>query len=310
MLLRFLLVLVVSSIGLGYSTSLAKAKDQTITLNYTYDVINSVAIPELPDEYKGYSWHRYLTNNFEVLAIDNNHAKAIVEVIEDVKKWTQVRWGMPSVDYDKPCMIMCVPSKSLLQKWFRKTEINPKRSKSERVDGKYLDVYSFFISADDNYLSDQLPSKIGWVNLMHYEHLNNVSLRPWAFSGMSLLNSDINSIKTNFINLPPKGSLIPVKELFEASPNSVNDPIFCKQSAAMCLLLMKQGNTNQRFINFVKQSSKDKPSVSLASLYGFRSYEHFDEVYVKYCNNLTHDIGRNLTPDMGLTWFLPINIGN
>src|SRR6185369_3352943 len=65
------------------------------------------SLPGLPEEFKNYRWYQFLTKNFEILSIDREQGAALASYVESLKTWTNRRWGLQDIQYDRQCMILC-----------------------------------------------------------------------------------------------------------------------------------------------------------------------------------------------------------
>lgn len=260
--------------------------------------INSQSVPAIPEEYKNLRWHLFETDNFEVLSIDSSQGAKIAATAEKIKKWSNERWGLSDVTYNKKCMILCVQSGETFKKWFHKADIDPKVTKSKNADGSDRDVYAIWIAGETDFISKQLPEKISQVNLMNYESVNNTKLPKWAYVGMSFLNNDVPMIREAFAKSDPSGSYVSKFVLDEAN---VADDKYKTQAAMMCLLLKKQKDGHNKFVKLI---SMDSGINAITTVYGYDA-NAFDIAFNSYVKNISHDIRNNQTPDMGMTWFVP-----
>jgi len=274
-------------------------------------VIESSVVPELPEEYRDWRWHLVETPNFEILAIDLEDAEAMYHRVEALRSWGYHRWGFRDHQYAHKCMILCVPSQSVFQKWFRRANVDPRLTKSKRVDentGEVVDqeVFAIWIAGEGDYLRSVLPEKIGRVNLMNYEKLTGNKLSKWAHVGMSALNNDVGTLRVMLSTFPLERTYKPSdvfgKDLPLVTPQAKAD--FRKRAAITCLMLRKLHGGSEQFMTFTLKASAGGPEKALA-VYGFKGYDDFGPNYDRYIKNLSFDIRNDRTPDMGLTWFLP-----
>jgi len=285
---------------IAMSTSLSASAQHKVT----YTRIDSTSVPGMPEEYKDLRWYLFETDNFEILSIDLNHGIAIQKDVEALRLWTQRRWGFENTPYAKKCMVLCVPSQEIYRKWFRRDDIAPKVAKSKNKDGSDREVYGIWIVGEKGFLTNRLPEKIGRVNLLNHELALNVKFPEWLHIGMSVLNNDVNSLRTTIGSLDPNGSYLG-KDVFDNSTLDKSGSQYRARAAALCLLLRKQQNPNVKFAAFLLFISKvNDPSQALA-VYGWRDMAAFDLSYNNYVRNLSFDISKGRTPNMGLTWFPP-----
>ncbi|MHA2043784.1 MAG: hypothetical protein ACW99G_03260, partial [Candidatus Thorarchaeota archaeon] len=65
---------------------------------------------------KGLNWYKGSSGKFTVLSIDKENAKYVLDNIDNMRKWTLTRWGLPDIAFSAECRIMCVPNKALMKK--------------------------------------------------------------------------------------------------------------------------------------------------------------------------------------------------
>jgi hypothetical protein len=262
------------------------------------------AVPGLPDEYKGLHWYRFVTKNFEILSIDRTQGVWQAQYVEPLKSWTQKRWGLANIPYDKKCLIICVPQQQLFEKWFRQKQIEPLPTQTKDIDGTARQVYAVWIAADPGFLTTKLPEQVGLVNLMNYENAFTVHLPKWMHVGMAALNNDPQAIRSMIGALDPNKSY-DAKLVFEdANAKALTPADYRAQAAAACLLLRKQHEGATQFVKYLEANNKSNSEQALA-VYGWHGYGDFNRHFSAYVRNLAYDIRANRTPDMGLTWFLP-----
>jgi len=274
----------------------------------SYSIVDSVAVPGIPEEYKHFRWHRFETPNFEVLAINRHQAIGLLNRCEPLKTWAQRRWGLQDVVYNRKCMVLCVPTQEIFKKWFRRPDVDPKVAKSKNVDGSDREVYAIWLAGEQGYLENKLPEKIGRVNLLNYEATYNISIGHWAHVGMSALNNHVNEVRRLLGSLDPKDSY-KSKAVFKQTTQRVmgrlNNQEYRARAAVLCLMLRKQQYGGEKFIWFLSTMASSGPDQALATVYGWQGCAGFDVSYTRYVQNLVYDIRVGRTPNMGLTWFVP-----
>ncbi len=279
-----------------------------------------VAIPvtalgqtDLPPEYQNYRWYRFTTQNFEILSIDKHAGQQAQRKVERLRSWVYERWGLQDIPFRMPgnkdgrrCLIICVPDAQTYKKWFRRTDVDPKISKSKNLDGSEREVYAIWIATEGNWLTGVLPEKIGRVCLLHYEKVFQVKFGRWAHVGMSALNNDVRTIRSMFSELNTDDYLSS-QEIFtqQSQRPGTTDRVFRRNAAALCLLLRKQQGGDARFNEFLETYSSTENANQALAVYGWRGFTHFNKSYGAYVKNLAYDIRHDRTPDMGLVWFVP-----
>ena len=259
-----------------------------------------VEAPVEDPELKNLEWNRYVTKNFTILSIDNERGKLLAENIEFLKTSSLVRWGFPDVTFTKECRIFCVPSYSLLKKFFN---INAVRVQNR----KDLNVIWFVL--DDKPTKSLLPL-ITQVSLGEYEIAHKTILPFWFKRGAYILNgapADIRQELTSFNEIARKEQFTHTAEQMLVSTeeeynkqSAENKKIYDEQAICLCLLLRKEFG-EVKLQGFLRILSRNKPDVALAVVYFFKDLASFDKSYVRYMKDLCSDIVRNETPDSYLT---------
>ena len=264
--------------------------------------------PAIPDEYKDLRWHRKETANFEILAIDSRHAQQIKSYVETLKTWTCNRWGLSDVPFQKPCMIICVPSQELFKEFTRKDDVEPKASMSKNPDGTDRPVFTIWIAAtpDDSWLTATLPEKLSRICLLNYEATYGIKLGTWAHVGMSALNNNVGTVRNMLTNLNvnqdyESGVILSTTEADYIALTPEDKQVFRREAAALCLMLRKEFG-HKRFHSFLAKSTDASPPVFV---FGFSDIDQFNVSYNSFVRNLGHDLQTGRTPDSYLTWFLP-----
>ncbi len=271
---------------------------------------------DLPPEYQNYRWYRFTTQNFEILSIDAKAGKQAQVRVERLRSWIYARWGLQDIPFrqsdldgnerGRRCLIICVPDAQTYKKWFRRTNVDPKISKSKNLDGSERDVYAIWIATEGNWLTGVLPEKIGRVCLLNYEEVFRVKFGRWAHVGMSALNNDVRTIRSMFSDLSTEDQLDGQKIFTQQQQRpGTTDAEFRRSSAALCLFLRKQQGGNTRFNQFLETYSSTENANQALEVYGWRGFTHFNKSYGAYVKNLAYDIRHDRTPNMGLVWFVP-----
>lgn len=160
--------------------------------------INFIPMPtNMPDELKGYVWHRRETENFVILSLDESRLNFLVNNIEKIKFHIYDKWGMNNINFQKRkyfdevgeepgVMVICVPTKELMKKLFdleqSHTEIFYENNKIKKS--------VLWLLLDESPIKD-IPQPL---SVVCYKEYNDISW--WAIRGMSLINSELDSVKT------------------------------------------------------------------------------------------------------------------
>jgi len=247
-------------------------------------------------ELKNLEWNRYVTKNFTILSIDNERGKLLAENIEAMKASALVRWGFPDVTFTKECRVFCVPSYSLLKKFFN---INSGRVQSR----KDLNVIWFVL--DDKPSKAILPL-ITQIALNEYEIAQKTILPFWFKRGAFILNGPVADIRqelTNFNDIARKEQFTHTAEQMLVSTeeeynkqSAENKKIYDEQAVCLCLLLRKEFG-EVKLQGFLRILSRNKPDIAIAVVYFFKDLASLDKSYVRFMKDLSADIVRNETPD-------------
>lgn len=271
---------------------------------YSYTSSNLVQIltvlpdtPALPPEYQNLRWHRFVTDNFEIVSIDKDQGKNIKDKSEEIRSWIYKKWGLQNVAFTNKCIVVCVKDKETFKKWFKKDDIEPKLTKSKNLDGTDREVYAIWVCGET--MGSNLREKISRVCLLNYEKTYNIKLPSWSHVGISFLNNDIQVVKTGLQSIDEKTSNLAQIKLDQCTPEEKYN------AACFCLFLRKQHNGDKKFISFLEAYNASGSDVnSIVSVYGWKSGDEMAASYVAYRANLVYDLKSGRTPDMGLFWFV------
>lgn len=262
-------------------------------------LIASAEAPAVPDKYKDAKWLLYETPNFEIVALNSEHAMQVQNYAEDLKSWIYNRWGLHDIPFDKKCMIVCVPSQEMFVEFFRKPDVDPKVATSKNPDGSDRQVYGIWIAAssDNRWLTASLPEKLGRVCLLNYESTYKLKFENWFYVGSSALNNDPGAILTVLAGQPQN---IGIDQLFSSEPTASSEA-YRYHAMVLCLMLRKEFGI-AKLKQFLLSSNKDL-NTRFREVYGFADAASFGISYNAYVKNLHHDIHNNRTPVTYLTWF-------
>lgn len=103
----------------------------------------------------GMVWNKWETDNFIILSIDFEFGRRLKSRIEDVKSEFCRSWGLPDDDLPVKCKVVCVPSPSILKKFF---SLESPKFESRRDESG--DVVEIAIWIDEDRFSE-LPCLVG-----------------------------------------------------------------------------------------------------------------------------------------------------
>lgn len=235
-------------------------------------------------------WNRYVTNNFEILSLDDAQGKYLYDNIEFIKTWTLWRWGMKDVDFpaDAKCKVIAVPSRDLYTKLFNR---NSASWKTEVKDGK---VYgTIWIVTEEQKWNTAIPTQLTEIVLANFEVVYGTKMPVWCHRGMTVLNSRFMDIRQTF------NAQVNTKTLLEMTPegyaqmNENQRADYDAQAAVFCLWVRQERN-GKAFLDFLGGSMVN-PQASL-QIVGSTGYPDADQRIKTYQPKLA------TAPDYYLTW--------
>lgn len=249
------------------------------------------------------SWNRYETQNFEILSINKEQGVYLYQNVEYLRKWVLERWGIKSVDYSTKCKIMIAPDKETYVKLFKKDKTGYVN------DGKTISIWMY---AEPKWHVDTLPQALTAIGIIEFERKYNTTFPLWLKEGMSVVNTSIGNVRSNIGDLieafSKDNAWFWSKDLMSMTPEKLakyetkHRSWFSKESAALCLYLMKEHGTLS-FNNMLNVLTvKDADPANALKKIGFVDYEKFDQVFYKYMYSLSADVINRKTPDSYLTW--------
>ena len=266
---------------------------------FTLLIMSGAAIAQsTPDVIKGKVWNRWTSNNFTVHAIADDQGKYLKNNLEGVKTWVLTRWGFDDIDFDVEVKLWCVGDRELFEALY--PSLDGSKVEVRKEDGK-VKVVEAFLLLDDR-PSRALPAPMTEICIALFEEKYNVKFGLWSRKGMTLLNGSETQIRDRLKELSPKitsdTSVFLSKTLLTTSKedyakfNPQEQALFDSESMVLCLLLRKEfGQT--RLLHFLKEIDVEK---GLKTIYGFRSYDHFDTSFYRYAKDLIRDAGEGKTP--------------
>ncbi len=243
-------------------------------------------------------WNRYTTPDFVIISLDNGQGKYLSDHIEETKNWIYTRWGLPAVDFNKECKLVCVEDPEIYRKFF-----NLETSKVEiREDQNVI----FFLLNDSP--KKTIPCPLTEVCLVEFEHKYKIEFPWWARRGMALLNGDLKDIRSDLTNMQHyQGTVYDAKSLLTTTKEKYNEFsseqkwTYDTESMILCLMLRKEFGIN-KYLRFLQICYKDKnPETALQKIYGYSGYDEFNSKFSQFLKDLTADVsgtrpGRS-TPD-------------
>ena len=257
---------------------------------------------EVPKEIEGKVWNRWTSENFTVLSLNDTQAQYLHKHLELVKTWIYGRWGFSDLSMVGECKIICVDDPVLFNKMFRLTNTKVEIRLGE--EGKIKECIIFVLINDAP--SHTIPMPLTEVCMSQFAERYNVKVGWWTFRGMSLLNGTLDQIKSSLSDLAPvvqsnqptyfsKGLFDMTKDQYLAM-DAERRRLYDHSAMVFCLLLRKEFGQD-KFHNFLKESSDLGPSESLKKVLGFESQEEFDRTFKRYMLDITRDIKAGRTPN-------------
>ena len=245
-------------------------------------------------EIKDLEWHRWTTENFTVLALEEDQGLFMARNIEKIKTWVMKRWGFPNVDFSSECRVICVPTKTLMKKLFR---IEDSRAEVRKESNK-ITMSAVWLLLDDS-PSEVVPECLTTPCLSEFDQKHGLRLRTWVYRGVSRLNNTVPLIRTQLAMLREHKELFFSKAMFAMDEDGYmklskeEKELFDTQSLALCLLIRKE--FGQDVLHEFMKSSSDPDGV--LRRIGFNGYSQFDASYLRYMKDLNADILNSKTPD-------------
>src|SRR3989304_1871575 len=271
-------------------------------------------------------WNRWTSESFVVHALTNDRGKYLRDNLEGIKKWILERWGLHQIEFGKEPIqtgegikeyshvkLWCIDDPKLFKDRYSISE--SKVEISRKSDGSIKNV-EVFLLLDESPAAD-IPVPLTEALLVEFEDFHKVKFGWWAHRGMSLLNGTVSQIKSNLVDLNKKigggnqkiylskSLLTMTKENWE-DQTEVDKLLFDEESAALCLLLRKEGG-QLRFLNFLKESEANPEkalrkiySYNQSSLYGycyFKDWDQFNASFHGYMKRLSQDVVNGKTPN-------------
>ena len=241
--------------------------------------------------------YKRITENFEVISLDDKQGESVARQIESIKQWSLERWDLEGdkdrVCFSHRCVIVIVPNESVLNKLF-----HIDRSFAEDRDNGGVAWVCYTEIEHTRVLSVLLTE----IFLKEFETQHKMKIAYWAKRGIAVLNGNPKQIKKflqpMYQHISSDRGMFFTESLFGLEKDTVmrstpeNISLFDKEAALLCLLLRKEFG-NVRFLSMVGGSGLKKST-------GYNSYSEFDSAFKRYVFYATEDIVRNKMPDFYL----------
>jgi len=267
-----------------------------------------IAAPRANSSIEGLSWHRWETNNFVILSIDEKQGRWLFDNIENIKAQLLSRWGLPNIDFPKReyvkgispepgCMILCVPNKEIMQKLWRR---NKPFSEVREEDGKIVLNFSVLLLEDG--FSKSIHKEITPICLKELEHRIGGNFGFWAYRGIAGLNRSPAQIRGDITKLERiykvNRLIFFSKLMFEMTEDRMHKfpghrELYDSEAMVLCLLLRKEFG-QRKFLEFL---TSDGTEDDFLKIYKFDSLDDFDLVLKRYIGYLGKDVEAGETPD-------------
>lgn len=268
------------------------------------DDISKVSAPSevsievsIPKELEDLVWNRWTSENFIVCSLNDLQAQYLHKHLEDVKTWTFSRWGIEDVEFSVPCKLICVDSKDLFKKLFNieNTRVEIRRNS----EGLIVETVIFLLI--DGTPSQTVPVPLAEVCIaeLGQKHYDNFS--PWVYKGMSRINGDINSIKKEIYYSKDK-EFFSSKQLLETTKEEYKDMSdidkkrFDSSAVTFCLMIRKEFGQDV-YLKFLEKTTKENPEYGIKNILKFNDYNHFDNSFKRYLNDVVEDLEKNKMPN-------------
>lgn len=240
---------------------------------------DTVTTPEISEDLKGLVWNKWDTENFIVLSIDKGQGLYIKNNVEDLKTLMLDKWGLPDVNFEGECKLICVSNKDLLKKIFRLDESKVEIRRDQQGNIKLCVIW--FCLENKEIPLDHLTT----ICMAQFEEKHG-KLPYFCKKGIPLLNKSTQDVKQKFLS--ENNLKFSIKDFFSAKEDKTKSESYRVQSALLCLLLRKEfGQDN--FVHFLHSKS--------LSSFGFENDNEFEKIVNKYYENIYKDLKENKVPN-------------
>ena len=262
------------------------------------DVVPMVSSdPPTDPALKGKKWNRWETPNFTILSLDREQGGYLFENLENIKRWTLNRWGLPNIKFSAECRILCVPDQETMKKLFR---ISSSQVESREEDGR-IKMHVIWLVFDQRPV-ECIPSAITMICLSELEQKYEFEFPFWVRRGMSILNLSTSQIEAAMREMRSRiqerdklyfseSMLRMTKERFSKLEPELQ-LLYDAEAAILCLLVRKE--FGQR--NFLWLATVPSTEESVRQVLGFSSFKSLDETFKRYLYHLSEDVSLGETP--------------
>lgn len=274
------------------------------------ELTTEISLTSVPKEIEGLQWNRWTSENFTVLALNNEYAQYLHKHLEQVKSWIFTRWGFRDIDFNSECKLICVDDPVLFEKLFKlqRTRVEVRRDEKGAIKETVI-----FLLANDS-PAHSLPTPLTEVCLAELSQKHNVYFRWWSVRGMSLLNGSLDQIRQRTVDFKSKldadnamyfsEGLMKMTQQDYVKLTEEQKSLYDSGAMIMCLLVRKefgqdkfhkilQGTT----VPLGSATPTDNSESALRTVLKFDSYGHFDRSLKRFMVDLTRDVADKKTPD-------------
>ncbi len=298
---QFVQILLVS-LAIGASSP-AMAGARIVKVRNPAEILASAETDmSVQNELANIQWNRWVSKNFIVCSIDDKQAKYLNEHLELIKNWELTRWGLPDVDFQTPCKLIVVDKPDLFKKLFAidSTKVDIRYDEN----GNLKESIIFLLSSDAP--SKTIPIPLSEVCLAHFAAQQKAVLNTWTYRGMGLLSGSISQVKDNVTELKKvldqDQRMFFTKSLLEMKAGDYRQmkpemKTLYDQCAMAFVLMVRKEYGQDKYVEFLKQTSLGGSEKAAKTVLGQESYDKFDEKFKQFLVSLTRDVAAGRTPD-------------
>jgi hypothetical protein len=253
-------------------------------------------------------WNKWQTENFVILSIDEKQGLWLSNNIEPMKTWVYTRWGLPDIKFPKRvysekigpeagCMLMCVPTKELMQKIWKKE----KSCVETRKDSSGKTTMNFILLLLDKSPAESVPYALTIACTRELEAKMEFKCNLALTRGMAALNGTLPQIRAriNYLDrqVVDDTRMFVSKSMFsmeETDLPTTHEYLFDSQAAIVCLLLRKELG-EEKFLELLMTFPFSEST--LKKIYKFENFGAFDSTFKRFMRNLIEDVKSKKTPD-------------
>lgn len=236
-------------------------------------------------------WNRYVTDNFEILSVDDGQGKYLYDNIEFIKVWITWRWGMKNFDFPVlnngkgesvkvRCKLICVHNAGIYEKLFNR------KTPAWRIETKNgIPEYTVWLISEGEKWNTKMPAVLTEVVLNNFEANTGIKFPVWCNKGMSLVNSRLMDIRASV----PFATDFDSKTLLNMTQEGYNKLTDAQKAgfdaqAAMFCLWARQEYNGKVFLDFLSGSTIN-PEYCL-QYFGVKTYAECDLKVKAYLSKL------------------------